>query len=375
VSAVLPSGAVDTRAKRPARGTRRAPPPRFLTTHVEPALEDRDGGASPRDPRTEIRTERARTILSTNTSPDVPFERSLNPYRGCEHGCIYCYARPTHAYLDLSPGLDFETKIVAKQNAPEVLERTLRRRGYEPKPIALGANTDPYQPAERTLGITRRVLEVLDAFGHPVTVVTKSTLVLRDRDVLGRLARRDLAHVLVSLTTLDGDLAHRLEPRAAAPRRRLAVLERLAQAGIPVGVLVSPVIPAVNDGEIEALCTAAKQAGARAAGMILLRLPREVAGLFEDWLDTHLPARKERVLSLLRQARGGRLDDPRFGHRMRGGGPYATLLRDRFRTVRRRLGLARDLPPLSTAHFAPPSPSTEASCRQLSLPILGDESL
>ncbi|RMG98384.1 MAG: PA0069 family radical SAM protein [Deltaproteobacteria bacterium] len=356
--------------KRPRRGTRNRPPPRYQETVV---VAEADGWAlepdAPPDPRTEVTFERTGTIVTTNDSPDVPFDRSINPYRGCEHGCIYCYARPSHAYLDLSPGIDFETRIVAKAGAAAILERTFRRRGYAPRPIALGANTDPYQPAERKLRITRDLLRVFHAYRHPVTIVTKSAMVVRDADLLADLAREGLAHVLVSITSLDPDLALCLEPRAAAPGKRLRALARLAEAGVPVGVLVSPIVPAVNDGEIEAILSAARDAGARAAGTILLRLPREVGPLFEAWLDEHRPKRKARVLSLLRQARGGRLTDARFGHRMRGEGPYAELLRARFRTACARLGLDRDLPPLSCDRFAVPPVPLLTSDPQLHLPL------
>ncbi len=358
---------------KPRRGTRARPAGRHARHTFVP---ESDGWAleppAPPDPRTEVSFERPRSVLTRNDSPDVPFDRSVNPYRGCEHGCIYCYARPSHGHLDLSPGLDFETRIVAKRGAAEVLERTFRRPGYVPAPLALGANTDPYQPAERRLGIARDVLRVCHAYRHPVTVVTKSALVLRDLDLLADLAARDLAHVLVSVTTLDPDLALRMEPRAAAPGRRLRAVERLAGAGVPVGVLVSPVIPAINDGEIEAILAAAKDAGARAAGTILLRLPGEVAELFDGWLAEHFPDRRDRVLSLLRGARGGRLSDARFGRRMRGEGPYADLLRARFDAALRRLGLTRNLPPLPTDRFTVPAVPLFDDAPQLHLPLSAD---
>jgi DNA repair photolyase len=283
----------------------------------------------------------ARSAMAFNGSPDIGFDRSINPYRGCEHGCVYCYARPTHAYLGHSPGLDFETLLYFKPELPALLERELRRPGYVPRPVALGANTDPYQPVERTLALTRGVLEVLERFGHPVTIVTKSAGVLRDLDILQRMAARNLVHVCLSVTTLDPALARRMEPRAAAPARRLAAISALAAAGIPTGVLAAPMIPGVNDAELERILSECARSGATRAGYVLLRLPLEIAGMFEAWLRTHLPDRAARVLALVRQTRGGALYDSRFGARQSGTGPYADMLAARFRLAIDRLGLNR----------------------------------
>jgi DNA repair photolyase len=309
----------------------------------------------PRHPATTIRIETPRTVISHNDSPDVPFTSSINPYRGCEHGCIYCYARPSHAYLDLSPGLDFETQIYAKPNAAELLDSELRRPGYRPEVIHLGANTDPYQPAERELRITRRILEKLLEFGHPVTVLTKGALIERDLDVLGELARRGLARVAMSVTTLDNDLKRTLEPRAASPAARLRALAALAGAGIPTAVMVAPVIPAVNDHELEAILEAAAAAGVKRAGWILLRLPREVRDLVEEWLAAHRPLAAARVMSLVRETRGGRDNDPRFHARMRGEGAYAELIGRRFDAAVRRFGFEPEAPaPLAASQFRVP---------------------
>lgn len=302
-----------------------------------------DDGWSRDDPlpelQTQVRVDSSRSVLSFNKSPDVPFDRSLNPYRGCEHGCIYCYARPTHAYLGLSPGLDFETRLFQKPDAAAQLERELAAPGYSPAILVLGANTDPYQPIERRYRITRSVLQVLHDCRHPVAITTKSALVLRDLDLLVPMARQRLAAVLISVTTLNHGLARRMEPRAAAPRRRLEIIQGLAQAGVPAGVLVSPLIPGLTDPDLERILELAAKAGATRAGSILIRLPLEVAGLFEDWLRAHYPDRAERVLGLIRQCRGGRLNDPDFDSRMRGSGPVAELLAQRFRLAARRLGL------------------------------------
>ena len=305
--------------------------------------------------QTVVHEENGRSILTRNQSPDIPFEVSINPYRGCEHGCIYCFARPTHAYLDLSPGLDFESKLFAKRNAPELLRRALRKPGYEPKPIVLGTNTDPYQPIENRYGITRGILEVLDEFRHPASIVTKSSSILRDLDLLGRMAAANRVHVYVSVTTLDRKLAHTMEPRASAPRQRLEALRVLTEAGVPCGVLTAPVIPALNDHELESILEAAAEAGVREAGYILLRLPHEVAPLFEEWLLTHYPNRAKHVLSVMRQMRGGALYRAEWGKRMSGTGPFAELLRRRFETACRRLGLTRKRPDLDTGSFRIPA--------------------
>lgn len=299
----------------------------------------------------------ARSIVSANDSPDIPFDASINPYQGCEHGCIYCYARPSHAYIGLSPGLDFETEIHAKANAAELLEKTLSARGYRPQLIVLGGNTDPYQPAERELGITRAVLEVLERYRHPVSITTKSGLVLRDADILARMAGQGLARVYVSVTSLQNDIMRTLEPRAGAPSRRLVAIRGLREAGVPVGVLVAPVIPAITDMEMEAILEQAAAAGADSAAWILLRLPREVAGLFEEWLQAHYRLRARHVLSLLSQMRGGRLYDAAWGKRMSGTGAYADLLRQRFAMACRKNGLNRERAPLRTDLFAVPKPA------------------
>jgi DNA repair photolyase len=313
---------------------------RFEPTRLE---ADDDGWGSldepPRRPETVLIADRPKRAITTNQSPDVPFDQSINPYQGCEHGCIYCFARPTHAYWNLSPGLDFETRIFHKPGLAQLLERELAARGYVCKPINLGANTDPYQPAEREQRTTRALLEVLLAHRHPVTIVTKGALVVRDVDLLARLAERNLVFVHVSLTTLDDGLKRVLEPRAAAPQARLRAIRELTAAGVPVGVLLAPMIPALNDHEMEQLLESAAASGATRAGFMPLRLPLEVATLFEQWLREHYPARAGRVLNLIGDMRGGRLNDPRFGQRMRGEGPYAQLLAARFRAACRRLAL------------------------------------
>ena len=309
---------------------------------------------------TTVLPEPAQSVITRNTSPDIPFDQSINPYRGCEHGCIYCFARPSHAYVNLSPGLDFETRLFFKKDAAERLREELNRRAYRCSPINLGANTDPYQPLEKRLGITRSLLEVLAESHHPVTVVTKSALVLRDLDLLQRLAAERLARVFVSVTTLDDELKRRMEPRAASPAARLATVRRLSEAGIPTGVMFAPVIPAINDHELEGVVAAAAEAGAATAGYLLLRLPGEVKDLFYEWLETHYPERANRVRNRIRQLRGGRDNDPRFGSRMRGQGPWADLLRRRFESSCRRHGLEHGrTKPLETALFRPPSRSPD----------------
>ncbi|SDQ22661.1 DNA repair photolyase [Pseudoxanthomonas sp. CF385] len=310
-------------------------------------------------PQTELREEAARSVITRNQSPDIPFEQSLNPYRGCEHGCSYCFARPSHAYLDLSPGLDFETKIYAKTNAPEVLRRELSKRGYQPSPISLGINTDAYQPAERRLQLTRRILEVLAEAKHPVSLITKNALIERDLDLLAPMARENLVHVYLSITTLDNGLSSRLEPRASAPHSRLKAVKRLSEAGVPVGVMFAPVIPWVNDHELEAVLEAAHDAGATAAGYVLLRLPHEVAPLFRDWLQTHVPDRAAHVMSTIQQLRGGKDYDSRFGTRLRGEGVYADLLSRRFALALKRYGFeGRRHPPFDCTRFIPPRESS-----------------
>jgi DNA repair photolyase len=289
--------------------------------------------------KTEVYPETARSIIASNDSPDIGFDQSINPYRGCEHGCTYCYARPTHAYLGHSAGLDFETKLYAKVNAAALLERELARPGYVPKVIALGAVTDPYQPIEREHRITRAVLEVLERVGHPVGVVTKSALITRDIDILARLAERGLVKVAISVTTLDRRVARKMEPRAATPRRRLEAIRALSEAGVPVGAMVAPVVPAINDSEIESILAAARDAGAVEAGYVLLRLPLELKELFREWLATEFPDRASRVINILRSMHGGRDYVARFGVRQRGSGPYAEQIRARFQLAVKRLGL------------------------------------
>jgi len=304
---------------------------------------------------TEVIEERARSIISTNSSPDVPFNRSINPYAGCEHGCIYCFARPSHGYRGLGPGLDFETRIIAKVNAPELLVQALERPGYRPETLALGANTDPYQPVETHLRITRRVLEVLADCRHPAVIITKSASILRDLDLLAELARFRAVRVCLSVTTLDARLARQLEPRASTPARRLEALRQLSEAGIPTTVLASPMIPALNDHELEAILEAAAAAGARRAGIIAVRLPWEIAPLFEGWLDTHYPQRKAKVLNQIRSMRGGELYDSSWEQRMSGRGPLAELLAQRYAQACRRFGLEDRDWALETGHFRRPA--------------------
>lgn len=313
--------------------------------------------------RTEVTEERARTIITRNESPDIAFDRSINAYRGCEHGCIYCYARPTHAWQGLSAGLDFETRLFVKPDAPELLARELSHPSYRPRIIAMGTNTDPYQPIERQWQITRRLLEVLCDFGHPVGIVTKSGLILRDLDILKRLAERNLVKVAISMTTLDHKLSRLMEPRAAAPPRRLETLRRLSDAGIPTAVLTAPLIPALNDMELERILDAAKAAGAREAGYVMLRLPLEIADLFREWLVTHFPDKARHVMGLIRQMNGGKDYDSTFGARGRGTGPYAWTIGRRFEIAARRLELAGRSLKLTTTHFRKPATTGE----QLSL--------
>lgn len=305
--------------------------------------------------RTEVTEERANKIITRNTSPDLSFDRSINPYRGCEHGCVYCFARPTHAYLGLSPGLDFETHLIAKPGAADALERELRRPGYTVAPMAIGTNTDAYQPIERDREIMRSVLTVLQRFRHPVGIVTKGSLVERDADILGEMAQAGLTRVGISITTLDDRLARAMEPRVPSPARRLRTIERLAEAGVPVRVCVSPVIPGLTDHEIERILTAARDAGAVAATFILLRLPREVSPLFREWIATARPDRAARVLARIRETHGGQDYDPAWGKRMKGQGPYAELIHQRFHLTLKRIGLAFRLPDLRTDLFEVPA--------------------
>ncbi len=318
---------------------------------------------------TEFLRDTSRSLITHNDSPDIPFSVSLNPYRGCEHGCIYCYARPTHEYLGFSAGLDFESRIMVKEDAPQLLRRELASPRWQPQTLVMSGVTDPYQPVERRLGITRGCLEVLAAARQPVAVITKSELVTRDLDLLVELARHQAARVFLSITTLDGELARRMEPRASHPRERLKAVARFAAAGVPVGVMVAPVVPAITDHEIPAILEAAAAAGARAAGYVMMRLPGAVAGLFEAWLEQHFPDRREKVLHRIRELRGGRLNDPRFGSRMRGEGIFAQQIAALFASARRRHGLDQPLPELSAAAFRRPgqTAAAEPAAAQLSL--------
>lgn len=315
---------------------------------------DEDGtDPTPRQLRTEVTEERARSIVSRNQSPDIPFSQSLNPYRGCEHGCVYCFARPSHAYLDLSPGLDFETKLYAKTNAAELLRREFARKGYRCSPISLGINTDAYQPIERRYRITRQLLEVFAECRHPVSLITKSALILRDIDLLAPMAQQGLVTVYVSITSLDNLLSSKLEPRAAAPHTRLKTVQALHEAGIPVGTMVAPIIPMITDSEIEHILEAAYAHGARAAGYVLLRLPHELKEVWREWLAMHYPDRAAHVMSLVQQMRGGKDYDSAYGTRMRGEGPFADLIAMRFAKAYKRIGFGR-LPALDCSSFVVP---------------------
>ena len=315
---------------------------------------------------TTLTPDASRSAIAWNDSPDLGFDRAVNPYRGCEHGCVYCYARPSHAYLGYSPGLDFETRLIFKPEVAALLERELRKPGYVPRPMGLGTNTDPYQPVDRTLKLTRAVLEVLERFGHPVSIVTKSAGVLRDLDILQRMAARRLTRVWVSVTTLDASLARRMEPRAASPARRLQAIAGLAQAGVPVGVMTAPMIPGLNDAELERIMQAAAQAGARHANYVLLRLPLELRDMFQSWLQQHFPDRARHVLSLIRETRAGMLNDSRFHHRFSGSGPYAELLGRRQARAARQWGLEAP-EPLDCGVFAVPASPAGVGAGQLSL--------
>ncbi|MEP4424135.1 MAG: PA0069 family radical SAM protein [Nitratireductor sp.] len=304
--------------------------------------------------KTEVQVEKPRSVITRNTSPDISFDRSINPYRGCEHGCVYCFARPTHAFMGLSAGLDFESRLFAKPDSAKLLEREFSREGYEPKTIAIGTNTDPYQPVERQWRIMREILEVLDAHNHPVGIVTKSALVMRDSDILARMAARGLAKVAFSVTTLDRRLARTMEPRAATPTRRLGAMKALSQAGIPVSVMAAPLIPGLSDHEVERILESAHAAGAREAGYIILRLPLEVSPIFKDWLLRHYPDRYRHVMALIRSMRDGKDYDASWGKRMRGTGPYAWQIGRRFEIAARRIGFNRARLALRTDLFKPP---------------------
>ena len=340
------------------RGALSNPPGRFDKQQLDQIDDGWYQDEVPESIPTTLEPDRARGVITTNDSPDIPFEQSINPYRGCETACVYCFARPSHAYMGLSPGLDFETRLFYKADAAKALEEQLARPGYVCKSITLGANTDPYQPVEKRMRVTRTILEVLARTRHPVSVITKHALVLRDLDLLSDLARDGLAGVAVSVTTLDADLKRVMEPRAASPQARLRTLAALSAAGVPTSVMAAPMIPALNDHELEAILEAAAGAGARWAGYVLLRLPYEIKDLFREWLAEHYPDRAAHVMALIRDMRGGRDYDSSFGTRMRGTGPYAQLLGNRFRLACRRLKLnSEPRKPLNTALFRPPGPA------------------
>ena len=308
----------------------------------------------PKQLKTELQPMKSRTIIARNQSPDVGFDRSINPYRGCSHGCIYCYARPNHAYLGLSPGLDFESKIFFKPHAGELLEKELAKASYKPATIHIGGDTDPYQPDEKQLRVTRQVIEVLERYSHPFTIITKSALILRDLDIYSRLAARKLTRVAISITTMDRHLARSIEPRAATPGKRIEAVRRLTEAGVPVTVMFAPAIPGLNDHEVEAVLEASAKAGARGAGYVALRLPREIAQLFEEWLETDHPDRARKVMSLVRQIRKGETYSSNWGERMVGDGPVAEVLRQRFHLAVKKFGLDQPWTPLDASQFTPP---------------------
>jgi DNA repair photolyase len=337
------------------RGALSNPANRFELTHSERVDDGWHQDELPESRATEIRVDATRSIIARNDSPDIPFDQSINPYRGCEHGCIFCYARPTHAYLGLSPGIDFETRLVYKPDAAELLRKELSKPGYRCRHIMLGSNTDPYQPVERQLRVTRSILEVLSEAHHPVAILTRSTLVLRDLDLLAPMAAQGLASVYLSITTFDSDLKRKLEPRSAASLARLHVIREFTRAGVPAGVMAAPIIPAVNDSELEDILGRAAEAGATRAGYTLLRLPYEVNDLFREWLAEHMPDRAAHVMSLVQDARGGKDNEPQFGKRMKGTGAWAQLLSDRFHLACRKHGLnSRREPDLDTTLFLPP---------------------
>ena len=333
--------------------------------------EDFDDGwtrdEAPEPLQTEVTWEKPKAIIARNDSPDIPFDRSINPYRGCEHGCFYCYARPTHAYMGLSAGLDFETRLFAKEGAAELLERELASPKYQPAPIAFGANTDPYQPIERQYRITRSLIEVLKRARHPLTIVTKSNLILRDLDLLEPMARDGLVKVFVSVTTLDRALAREMEPRAPTPQKRLEAIEALNDAGVPAGVMAAPVIPAINDEELETILTRAYSAGAREASYVVLRLPGELRDMFREWLQVHYPDRLKRAVSLMQSMREGKDYEAQWGRRMAGSGPYAWMIGRRFEMTARRLGYRETSRALRTDLFLKPTLNTSDAGAQLSL--------
>lgn len=336
------------------RGTSNTVDPRFLAytrNDIDDGwFNDNNGNRIP----TTVTIEKPKSIIARNQSPDIPFDVSINPYRGCEHGCIYCYARPTHAYMDLSPGIDFETKLFAKPDAPKLLRAELRKKDYRCSPIALGTNTDPYQPVEREYKITRNIIEVLSEYRHPLTIVTKSWLVERDIDLLAPMAEENLVQVYLSVTTLDIELARKMEPRTTAPFRRIQTINHLVEAGIPAGVMFAPVIPVLNDHEMETVLEKATIAGAESAGYVMLRLPHEIKLLFKEWLDIHYPLKSRHVMSRIRDIRGGRMNDPQFKTRMRGTGIFAEVIKKRFETACNKFGLNKKRIMLNTQKFCPP---------------------
>jgi DNA repair photolyase len=355
----------DRKSVQKGRGAGSNPAGRFASTHAE---ADDDGWGILEEPlpplETTVQADASRTIIARNKSPDIPFTQSINPYRGCSHGCAYCYSRPSHAYLDLSPGLDFETRLFYKPDAAKLLTKELSAPGYECSPIALGTNTDPYQPIEREYRVTRAILETLSECNHPATIVTKgAALIARDIDLLASMAERNLVAVSISITTLDNELKRTLEPRAAGPASRLTVVRKLTEAGVPVGVMVAPVIPVLTDHELESILEAAAGAGARRAGYVMLRLPFEVKAIFREWLQNHAPLKAEHVMARVHELRGGRDNDPRFGSRMRGEGVFAELFRKRFEVACRRYGFNKERRQLDTRRFVPPG----AAHAQLSL--------
>lgn len=324
---------------RKGRGSWSKPDARYLSTTRHDVDDGWPSDNEENKPITTVTIEKSKTIIARNKSPDIPFEQSINPYRGCEHGCIYCYARPTHAYFDLSPGLDFETKLFAKPDAVKLLEKELAAPAYQCSPIALGTNTDPYQPIERDYKITRQIIELLGKQQHPLTIVTKSSLVERDIDLLAAMAEQNLVQVFISITTLDNDLMRKMEPRATAPQRRLQTLARLTEAGIPTGMMFAPVIPVINDSEMETILEKAARAGAINAGYVLIRLPHEIKDLFKEWLDIHYPLKTSHVMNMIKDIRSGKQNDPEFHSRITGKGIYAELIKNRFRKACKQFGL------------------------------------
>ncbi|MEE9413419.1 MAG: PA0069 family radical SAM protein [Methylococcales bacterium] len=341
---------------RPGRGSITNPANRYHSAHHQDIddgweLDDEPAPAL----KTTVTTDNSKTIINRVRSPDLPFDRTINPYRGCEHGCIYCYARPSHAYLDLSPGLDFESRLIAKPQAPALLRKELNKPRYQCQPIAIGTNTDPYQPIDKEWQITRQILEVLREYNHPVSIVTKASLIERDLDILTDMAKQNLVLVFLSISSLDRGLTRAMEPRAAAPQRRLKTIQTLTEAGIPVGVLVAPIIPFLNDAELETVLSSCQQAGAISADYVMLRLPLEVETLFQEWLQAHYPLKAKRILQRIRDLRSGKLNDSTFGQRMRGQGQYADLIAQRFGLTSKRLGLNKNRYQLDSSQFRPPN--------------------